>query len=63
MALHFGERLQRGHYRVIARQWQNRSPFHQSTWITDDNHPAQQISLAEATDLSQLAYIIWCRRC
>ena len=54
MALHYD----RGHYRVLACQWQNCPPFHQSIWLTDDNRPAQLISLADASALSQLAYVI-----
>ena len=56
MALHFGEQMHRGHYRMLARQGQK-------VWITDDNCPAQPISSEEALALTANTYLLWCRRC
>ena len=55
MALHFGEHLQRGHYRMLAPQGQNP---HQSVWLTDDNHPAQPASFAELCTQSSCVSLV-----
>ncbi|CAE7411893.1 unnamed protein product [Symbiodinium sp. CCMP2592] len=52
-SLHFGPRVERGHYRALLRS-------KEKTWITEDNRGAQLLSCTELSSLTPHIYLLWC---